>query len=320
MKRALSLLPLSLLIACGKPAPEDGTEHPSGFSTNKVCVKTDALPIEPGLEATRCVTAHLPTKDPLSVIQIDIKQSYTHHVIFYRESPEAQDMPTRDCQPLNLFDERYGVVREPLFIGETPEATLRMPKGVAYKMGAGAPYTIEMHYFNPSAKTVQAQAEVCLTPAAPGEAIQPADMFFYTSVRALNKSYDGMARGLPPGKRTTLEPAGFHKPRAGVKIFGLTSHQHRLGVEFTISRALSAQDPGQLLLRNTDWEHPTLLQFPDDQLLTMDEAKGEGLRWTCTYENTNSFYVTFGESAFKNEMCILWGYYFPGRGFDIYFE
>ncbi len=45
---------------------------------------------------------------------------------------------------------------------------------------------------------------------------------------------------------------------------------------------------------------------------------GEGLRWTCTYENPTTNAVAFGLSA-EDEMCFLWGYYYPGPGIDVNF-
>jgi hypothetical protein len=47
-------------------------------------------------------------------------------------------------------------------------------------------------------------------------------------------------------------------------------------------------------------------------------AAGQGLRYTCTYNNTTTGIVTFGENA-DQEMCFLWAYYYPDQGFDISF-
>lgn len=290
---------------------------PAGQDT--IRLEMEPFTLQPGQEVTRCMTAHLPTAAPVDVVSIGSAQSFTHHVIFYREEQDVPDSPTRDCQPLDILGGGR-VQRVPLFIGETPEARLDMPAGVAYRLGARAAYTIEGHYLNASAQPVTTRSAVLLRVAPAGAETTKADMLFYASVTALNKSYDGKARGLPPGKVTTLAPAGFHAPREGIKLFGLTSHQHRMGTEFVISKSTGRDDPGQELFRNTDWAHPPLLRFPDDQLLTFDRQRGEGLRWTCTYNNQNDFYLTFGQSAVRNEMCILWGYYYPSQGFDIYFE
>ena len=37
----------------------------------------------------------------------------------------------------------------------------------------------------------------------------------------------------------------------------------------------------------------------------------------CSYNNTTSSYIKFGESALSNEMCIIWGYYYPSQGFQV---
>jgi hypothetical protein len=263
--------------------------------------------LQPGQEVTRCVTAHLPTTAPVDVVRIGTRQRFTHHIIFYREEKDVPDQPLRNCPPLNIFGGTQ-VQRVPLFIGETPEAELRLPPGVAYPMAAGQAYTIEGHYFNPSGQPVETSAEVLLYLAPAGSKTTKANMLFYAMVSALT---------LPPRQVTTIRP-GFRIPREGIKLFALTSHQHRLGIDFVISRSTGRDDKGEMLFRNQDWAHPPLLRFPDDRLLTF--TGDEGLRWECTYDNTNDFTVKFGPSAERDEMCILWGYYFPSQGFDLFFE
>lgn len=327
--RLLMTASVSLLVACSHDMSATGADAARTMDRDlgrsgdpdpdcgAVRLRVGPLPIDPGQERTQCLTGHFGGSCALNVVQIDATQHSTHHVIFYREDPAAADAALHDCQPLNINP--FGVgTKAPLFIGETPQAQLKMPPNVAYPFAAGAPYTIEIHYMNAGNKPVSADAELVLTLAKPGQEVTRAEMLFYASITPLDKNYDGKQKGIPPHQQLTLDPPGFARPPAGIKLFGLTSHQHRIGTEFVISRSRGASDAGQELFRNTDWQHPPLLRFPDDGLLTF--AAGEGLRWTCSYNNTNDFYVTFGQSALRNEMCILWGYYFPAKGFDIQFQ
>ncbi|MCS6915275.1 MAG: hypothetical protein NZ890_18860 [Myxococcota bacterium] len=318
--RAPPLL-LALLASCSLSSLDDESP-PSGQDRTEGTIRLEAEPItlQPGQEVTRCITARLPTHAPVDVVRIQARQSGTHHVVFYREEQDVPPSPTRDCRPLDILGEGVRIERVPLFIGETPEAELTMPPGVAYRLRPGAAYTIEGHYMNATPAPLTTSAVILLHTAPAGAQVVEADMLFYASVSALNKVYDGRQRGLPPGVTTTISPPGFRAPREGIKLFALTSHQHRTGIDFVISKSRGRDDPGQLLYRNQDWAHPPLLRFPDEALITFDSSKGEGLRWECTYHNTNDFYLTFGQSAVRNEMCILWGYYFPGRGFDLHFE
>ena len=94
---------------------------------------------------------------------------------------------------------------------------------------AGQAYTIEGHFLNASAKTVQASAELVLVPKPAGSSVQQADMLFLSATTQLGKKYDGISPGLPPAvgmvpTATTIDPAltddylemTFELRRAGV--------------------------------------------------------------------------------------------------------
>jgi hypothetical protein len=74
-------------------------------------------------------------------------------------------------------------------------------------------------------------------------------------------------------------------------------------------------DPNPLqMVDNTNWEEPPMYVF--DTPLEFDGVNG--LKFQCEYHNTTPTWVTFGESALQ-EMCFLWMYYYPSKGFDIRF-
>ncbi|MGC4047565.1 MAG: hypothetical protein QM758_27540 [Armatimonas sp.] len=158
---------------------------------------------------------------------------------------------------------------------------------------------------------------VLLSAAAPDAQVTYAYMLFFNNAKALNKNYDGTRDGLPPMARTTID-AAFGKVPSSFKVFGLTTHQHRLGTGVTVAKSSGISDAGNSLFINTDWEHPALFRLPDDQPLLFGE--GEGLRWSCEYNNTTGNYVKFGESGLTDEMCIIWGYYYPSGGFQVYWN
>ena len=304
----------ALVVAgCSSDSPQEDVPPPPADALR---VALGPYNLAPGQEITVCVTGYLPNVLPIDVVRIETRQTYSHHVIFYRESDGVADSPAPSaCPPLDLLS----TSRAPLFIGETPTASMDLPSGVAYRLGSKAPYRIEGHFLNASPSPQQALAEIFLTPAPSGSTMQEADMVFLSASSQLNKNYDGQRGGLPPMKETTIDPGFWPLPTdmLGSKFFALTSHQHRLGTHFSISKSPDAGAVGQLLYENTDWEHPLFKLYPSDAPLTF--APGEGLRWVCTFRNTTTSYVKFGQSAEKDEMCILWGYYYPSQGFRVEF-
>jgi hypothetical protein len=273
--------------------------------------------LNPGQETTVCVTGYLPNTFPLDVVRIETRQLYSHHIILYRESEGVPDSPAPvSCPPLDILS----TSRAPLFIGETPTAAMDLPPGVAYRLGSRTPYRIEGHFLNASPNPQQALAEIFLTPAPSGSTMQEADMIFISATTQLNKIYDGGSKGgLPPMRDQTIDPAFWALPSdmQDSKFFALTSHQHRLGTHFTISKSADAGAAGSLLYENSDWEHPLFKLYPQDAPLTF--KPGEGFRWVCSYRNTTASYINFGQSAEKNEMCIIWAYYYPSQGFRVQF-
>jgi hypothetical protein len=89
----------------------------------------------------------------------------------------------------------------------------------------------------------------------------------------------------------------------------LLGHMHEQGSHFKLEEVDS---DGNMLkvLYEEEWNasyasHPPILQHTVAEPLTL--AKGTRLRQTCSWKNT-----TDANLAFPTEMCIAFGYYFPG--------
>jgi hypothetical protein len=63
----------------------------------------------------------------------------------------------------------------------------------------------------------------------------------------------------------------------------------------------------------TDWSNPPLDLY--SPALDFPAGGSMGLAYQCTWNNTTTAPVTFGESYY-NEMCFLWHYYYPAQGFQ----
>ena len=297
------------------------TDMAAPFPKDAINLATGPIMVASGTERTVCLTAKFPFAVPVDVTQIATQQPSSHHVIFYKY-PMAVEPPVNqtpiDCSPFDLLSGNG--LTAPLFIGESADPSqnvLRLPPGVAYHLEPGGYYKIEVHIVNASPKDIAPEVNVVLSPARPDEQVQYADMLFFNNTKTLNKNYDGIASGLPPRAETTIDPA-FAVVQTGFNVFAITTHQHHLGTSIGVAKAAKSGSPGTPLFTNTDWQHPALYRFPDDQPLTFQ--LGEGLRWECSYNNTTDNHVKFGESGLTDEMCIVWGYYYPSSGFQIYWN
>jgi Copper type II ascorbate-dependent monooxygenase, C-terminal domain len=261
------------------------------------------IDLSAGQEVTKCVVFELPNDEPIDVIRLDtVLAPGSHHLIFYKANANTGLQPDPfNCPPLNVSG---GDI--PLYIPETTgNNLLTLPTGVAYHFEAHQKVKLEAHYLNASKNSIVGRGDVTLTIGPKGTQYQPADIAFCGSVLPLYQT------GVPPGAVDL--PAAFWKPPAGIKVFGLTTHEHQRGTLMTVDKATGVNDAmATNLTMGTPYDNPPFKLWGDKDLVTF--GPNEGLRWQCHYQNNTAMTYKFGESAESNEMCFFWAYYFPSVG------
>jgi len=250
-------------------------------------------------EETLCVTLPLAVESDVLIRSIHTTLTPgTHHVIVYRTTSAPDPTPT----PCGSF---RGVLSgaAPIFIAQQRDSRLDFPDGVVLRLRPTETVRLEMHYFNYLGADADIQGSVDFDVAdGDGRSYVDSDLLFWGTTSI----------SLPPRETTTVvdyhdAPSPSPEP---IRIFGLTSHTHQYGIRTTIEAMESASAPaGEVLHESISWSDPPLTQFAPPR-----ELSSGGLRLTCTYMNTSASFVGFGE-GFNNEMCFLWAYYFPSRGF-----
>ncbi|HEY2747640.1 MAG TPA: hypothetical protein VGL86_23625 [Polyangia bacterium] len=273
-----------------------GGDDLTGTQTIEASIGPIAVPA--GTERTVCSTFLLGNTTALDVVQIDATLlPGSHHLIFYESTATTEAKDPVDCQPLDLSNGK------PIYIAETQGGNLlNFPTGVAYHLAANQMIRIEAHYLNATPNAIMGMGTVRLV-GGPPASYQAADIMFCGSVTKL------VSPGVPPGM-SMLQP-DFYQVPSGIKVFGLTTHQHLRGTLMTVDKS-SSTAAGTNLIMGKPYDNPPLVLFNDANLVSF--APGEGLRWQCSYDNLDSMTYTFGESAQSNEMCFLWAYYFPSVG------
>jgi hypothetical protein len=245
------------------------------------------------------VTVKLPTTVPTSIVKMESSLGpSSHHLILYRSGETVEQKTPFSCAPFGgALD---GTL--PLYIAQTANTVLEFPKTprrVAVKLAAGQMVRIEMHYINYGTAPVTAQGSVKLTTIDELQVDDYADLLFWGNAKI----------DIPANSAATVGPT-WHAPPPGTTILSLTAHTHKHGVGFTVERA-EKDMPGTMIYQTNQWDNAPYLQF--DPPLALGPT--EGLRWTCQYQNDTSLPIRFGESA-NDEMCFVWGYYYPSRGFQ----
>jgi len=273
-------------------------------AANVMSLQIGPIPLASGQERTICSTFRLSNTAQIDVVQIDTQLAPgSHHLILYKSMATAERKDIYDCPPLDISN---GDI--PLYIAETQnDNKLPLPTGVSYQLAAGQMVRLEAHYINATPNAIMGQGNVHLTVGDSSKSYQAADIMFCGSVTPLAQQLGG--QGVPPGM-SMLPPAFFAVP-AGIKIFGLTTHEHKRGSLMTIDKS-SSTAAGQNLTMGQPYDNPPFVVYDDNSLLTFNQ--GEGLRWQCFYNNPDNMTYYFGQSAQSNEMCFLWAYYFPSVG------
>jgi Copper type II ascorbate-dependent monooxygenase, C-terminal domain len=226
----------------------------------------------------------------------------SHHLVAYTfaDNTPAISIPQldvlRDLRQPNGNLNIAAVISMPYHVmyavSQTQEMEYSFPPGTAMLLPANAALDFNSHYVNKTRGPI------------PGEV----SMNFYTVplaqvrnvVRPLNWSNTSIT--LPPNQRSTLTRTFRVQKRT--RIIALTSHMHKLGVQFVI-RIAGGPRNGQVVYSTTDWEHPDFVNFPEPVLLNANE----GLTSEITWNNTTNRTVSFGLTS-DDEMGIIFGYYY----------
>jgi hypothetical protein len=264
------------------------------------------LVVEPGDEATECITVRLGNADSGYVRRFRATLgSGSHHLIAYLSDATEEKLTPHPCAGFSgLFGGDY-----PIFIAQQAAMELELPTDaesglpVGFPIAANQMLRLELHYINTNPTPLPIDARIHLDTVPMGSPIVESAFAFYGTADI----------DLPPN---TTGDTGVHFQEAlgGTKTFALTTHQHQLGTRMRVWHSTDASDLSTLVADSTDWADPPLEVF--DPPLEFPEGAAKGLAFQCEWANTTASPVGFGE-GFNDEMCFLWHYYYPSKGFQL---
>jgi hypothetical protein len=274
-----------------------GASAPVGES---ITLTLDPFDVPPGTERQVCKIVNLPADVPFDVVRFrSAMEGTSHHFNAYKaltnttDPVSAAEGEVHDCSPAS---EQLSGDAAYIFGSATPERTVDMPKGVAFHLVPQQRILLEQHVINASPNVIQGGVTFELSSPADSTAIaHHADVIWFANWGFF----------LPPNQESS---ATTHctVPYA-VEVFGLMSHTHKLGSHFSIEKWTSGGTTN--LYESEDWSHPAYNQYDPTVALAM----GEGLEWTCTWNNTTPGLVVPGKES-TDEMCMTFAYAYPKDG------
>jgi hypothetical protein len=286
----------------GTPPPGDSGSSvydaaPSGSGDYPVTI--GPIPVGGGVETTQCIVRPMGNTEPIVIEGFDSTLAVgSHHLIVYLTNAAVQANPV-PCSP---FTNVVAGSDSPLAIIDRRQITFAMPQGIGLDIPANANVRVEAHYINATSSMLQGQGLVTFhaVPKATAPPYQPASFLFYGTTNI----------NIPPGATVSTNPI-FQRGPAGTQYFLAMTHQHRLGTGVALWGSAHAGDMSNQLLDDKDWSNPSWQLL--SPMMAFDGTSG--LTFECSWVNSTSKAVSFGESALQ-EMCFVGGYYYPAKGFE----
>jgi hypothetical protein len=282
----------------GESAQAD-TSPPVQKLGEAIVLDLESFEVQPGKERQVCKIINLPSDTDIDVVRLESSMTGTsHHFILYEMTDSKALEPVsenqallEDCEPAH---EQLAGNAAYIFGAAAPERTLILPPGVSFHFRAGTRMIIEHHVLNYTPDVISGNVSVRLYPSAEPEKIEHHASIVW---------FANWGFYLPPNKKTTSK-AHCAVPY-DVEVFGLTSHFHELGDYFKIEKWVPDGD-ATFVYEDDDWAHPKYQEYWP----TISLKKGEGLQWTCTWDNYKTKAVGPGKYS-TDEMCITFAAVYP---------
>jgi hypothetical protein len=168
------------------------------------------------------------------------------------------------------------------------------PDGVGLKVAAGQTLILQLHLFNVAAQPISGVSGIEIVEVAPEDVEFQADILL---PGPLNLS-------IPPNQQSTQA----HTCTLGAtqKFFAVFPHMHQLGSHFKTTLVVGGQEQ---VLHDDEYvfDHQAFIPFEP-----LEMNPGDSIKTECTWNNTTSQTVTWGESS-TSEMCFSILYRYPAQ-------
>lgn len=301
MARRIAWVSGLVLTASFGCAVDPGAEPYTGEHTFPV------LALEPGDEILdACQAWTLNNEEELFVHEVEMSAGPGwHHSNWMFVPGDTFEGPdgTFDCADRRFSEISANLMGGAVFFAQSTQSTgetQRFPEGAAYRIPPHSRVIGKVHVLNTSPDPIESAITFRIG-TIPEEEVE-------TLLQPL--AMDNRALELPPRVDTELTMAcdfagtlGTEGAIEGVRIFYVLPHYHALahGMRVTIH---GGEHDGEIVFESTGGVG-NVLGGPIDPPLDLTGALG--LRMTCTYTNSTSETITWGESA-ANEMCTMLAY------------
>jgi hypothetical protein len=273
----------------GMPPGAGGTPNTPGGMDYEF--KTGSFSVAPGGEVYKCQDFTNPFGKDTAVVQMDTALTQGSHHMFAFVMPNNQltlKGSLADCPSGGVEFHEY------LTTTGSPQTTTQYPAGIGRIFAAGNGLRLNVHLINTGGAPKDASITFKVRVVDPASLDQRVASIFLNQV--------GLR--VPAGMSTQSKTYAIPQE---IWLMDTASHMHKRGIHFVATAG------AQNIYDGTEWAEPTPKTFDPPLHL----ASGTQITWSCTYNNDSGGALSFGESASKNEMCILVGEFYNKGGAQI---
>jgi hypothetical protein len=283
--------------------------------TQQYTFAMDHFEVAPGAEFYKCQDVPNPFNADIAIVKTQSTVSRGVHHMYAFQIPTAQaafnptpaGFPaptppfTPDGKKTPVFDcPGGGFEFHPYFhLTQRADDTLTYPEKTGRSLKAAEAIRYNVHILNTGTAPITIAADVVVNYVKPTDVQQlAAGIFVFAATLQV-----------PTGISTKTFSYGVTQ---NINFLQMTGHMHRRGTHYE-AKVKGADGTVRPLYTNDSWDEPPTLNFAPPLSL----VPGDVIEYSCTYNNETAGTLTYGESAANNEMCNLFGVFFPAADGNI---
>jgi len=290
--RMIVSLGLVLALAAGATAKPSLRKPKRGFQ-----MRVGEFTVQPGEDLEMCEYRRLPNRKPVDVQGFDLRMPEgAHHFVVWAYGGNTQDDARFPQGPVESVgctgvspDELAPQVLIPI---QNPNSSFRFPPGIALRIEPHQQVWLNPHLKNFGTEPMTPDIRFNFRLARKGSVKHHAHGLIAGNIAGIN---------VPAGGDQTMT-AEWSAP-VGLSLIAYATHQHRLGTYANIEH-VRPDGTRDMVYETTDWQHARP-KWPDPALHL---AKGDRMRITCTWHNTDAKAVRFGPET-TDEMCFILAFF-----------
>ena len=288
----------------GAPGAGGAVVLPPG--TQQYTFTMDQYQVDPGAEFYGCQDIPNPFGADVAIVKTESTVSLgAHHLYAFQiptEQAEFNSGAPATTPPFTPDGKKTPIFTCPgggfefhpyIHLSQRQDDVISYPDAVGRSLKAAEAIRMMVHYLNTEATPISVGAKVTVNYRQATEVPQLAAGIFVFAP----------ALQVPTGMSTLT----FSFPvTQDMNFLQVTGHMHRRGKHYEAIIRSAAGDVRPFYTSDS-WEEPPTQNFSPPLVL----KSGDTVEYTCTYQNDTGMTLTYGESAASNEMCNIFGVFFP---------